>query len=320
MNGAGITLGHGRSDMDYDAIVVGAGPAGLTAATDLALAEYRVLLLDRDSFGGQAMNVEWIESYPGRGERIEGPMLGSEMVTRAAGQGVQMELGDVVGVGTVAGRRAVTCAGGEVYTSSVLVLAGGVRSRPLGIPGELALEGKGIIHCAFCDASLYEDRVVAVCGGGDAGTLEALFLARHAAKVLLIEAQARLSAKPALQKRARAEPRLDIRCGRTVVAVSGRDSVTGIDVHDAASGRTESLEVDGVLVRAGFEPMTGYLEGTLPLDDRGYVEVDGESQTRVAGILAAGDIRRGSPRNVAAAVRDGRVAAASARRTLEAAK
>lgn len=306
--------------MDYDAIVVGAGPAGLTAATELALAKYRVLLLDRDSFGGQAMNVEWIEHYPDRGERIEGPMLGSEMVTRAAGHGVRMELGEVVQVESGSASCSVTCADGRVYTSSVLVLAGGLRSRALGIPGEQTLEGKGIIHCAFCDAGLYEDRIVAVCGGGDAGTLEALFLARHAAKVLLIEAQGRLSAKPALQERARAEPKLDIRCGQTIVAVSGRDFVTGIEVQEAASGRTESLEVHGVLVRAGFEPMTAYLDGTLPLDDRGYVEVDGESQTRVAGILAAGDIRRGSPRNVAAAVRDGRVAAASARRTLEATK
>src|SRR3954463_5001246 len=195
--------------MDHDVIVVGAGPAGLAAATVLAKAGRSVLVLDRESFGGRVMNTEWIEDYPAQGQRIEGPKLGSELVDAAQAAGVKMELGDVVEVESYSGCRSVTTADGKAYTAAVLIVAGGVRNRALGIPGEQEFQGKGMIHCAFCDAGFYKERVVAVCGGGDAGVTEALLLARHASKIVLVESAASLTATQALQARARSEPKLD---------------------------------------------------------------------------------------------------------------
>ena len=214
--------------MDYDAIVVGAGPAGLSAAAELARAKQRVLLLDRESFGGKVINTEWIENYPKRGERIAGPTLASQLLEEAERLGVEMELGEVVEIESYSGCRSVACADGKAFTAPVVIVAGGLDSRPLGVPGEDRYHGKGLIHCAFCDAGFYTDKVVAVCGGGDAGLTEALLLAKYASKVHVLEAQPSLTAKPELQEAARANPKLDIRTGQKAVEVVGDDAVTGI--------------------------------------------------------------------------------------------
>ena len=303
--------------MDYDAIIVGGGPAGLAAAAQLAQAPCRVLLLDRESFGGQVMNVEWIDDYPRPGGRVPGPKLAGELVEEAGKRGVEMELGEVVEVESYSGCKSVTCADGKAYTASVVIVAGGLRPKKLGVPGEDRLQGKGVIHCAFCDAGLYADQVVAVCGGGDAGIIEAAYLAKHASKVYVIEAQSRLSAVPELQARAKANSKLEIRCGQKVVEILGDEGVTGVQVEVLATGRRERLDVYGVLARVGFEPATDYLESLLPVDDRGRIAVNGELESGMGGVFAAGDIRSGSPRGAAAAVSDGKTAAASARRFLQ---
>lgn len=303
--------------MEYDAIIVGGGPAGLAAAIQLSKSKNRVLLLDKESFGGQAMNTEWIENYPAPGERVQGLTLARELVDEAGECGVRMELGEVVEIESYSGCKSVTCVNGKAYTASVVIVAGGLDSRKLGVPGEDRLQGKGMIHCAICDAGLYSDQAVAVCGGGDAGLIEALYLAKFASKVFVIEAQPRLSAAPALQERAHANSKLEIRCGQKVVEITGDEFVTGIQLEDAANGRKETLGVQGVLVHVGFEPMTAYLEGILSLDERGCIAVNSELETEISGILAAGDIRSTSPRGVAAAVSDGKTAARKAQRLLE---
>jgi len=303
--------------MDYDAIIVGGGPAGLSAGIQLRQANHRVLLLDKESFGGQIMNVEWIENYPGPDERVAGAMLASEMVNEAEKRGMHLELGEVAEIEPYSGCISVTCADGRAYTSSVVILAGGLHPRKLGVPGEEKYLGKGMIHCAVCDAGLYRDQKVAVCGAGRAGLIEAMYLGNHAARVYVLEAQRGPSAGPKLQQRALADPKLEIRCGQRVVEVIGDEFVTAVRVENIADGRIEILDVHGVLVHVGFEPSTGYLGGILPLDDQGYVAVNSDMETGIPGILAAGDIRNGSPRTVAAAVSDGKTAAAAAQRILQ---
>ena len=301
--------------MDYDAIVVGAGPAGLTAGIELSRAGRRVLLLDKESFGGQAMNVEWLEDCPAPGERVPGPQFCGALTEEAGRLGIEMELGEMAELESYSGCRSVSCTDGRTYTSSVVILSGGLRPRPLGIAGEERFQGKGVIHCAFCDAGLYAGRSVAVCGGGDAGLIEADYLARHAAKVYLIETQSALSAADKLQQHARANPKIDIRCATKPLQIAGNEGVTGIEIENAA-GRKEMLEVYGVLARVGFDPATACL-GDIPLDERGYVKVDAGMQTGIAGVFAAGDIRSGSPRGVAAAIEDAKRAARSAQRFLD---
>ncbi len=303
--------------MDYDAIVIGGGPTGLSAGIDLAQAKYRVLLLEKESFGGPIINIEWINGYPRPGEKVAGAMLASELVKQAEHAGVELELAEVVEIEPYSGCISVSCADGKAYTSSVVIQAGGLHSKKLGVPGEEEFQGKGMIHCAMCDAGLYRDQVVAVCGGGDAGLIEAMYLARFASKVFVIEAGAQLAAKPVIQARALADAKLEIRYREKPVEIIGNQGVTGLVVENAATGKRETLDVYGVLVHVGYAPATAYLEGILALDDSGRVAVNGQFATDVPGAFAAGDIRSGSPRQVAAAVADGKAAARSAQSILE---
>lgn len=303
--------------MDYEAIIVGAGPAGLAAATELAQGRHRVLLLDAESFGGPILNVEWIHGYPAPGEKFAGAMLASKLVNRAQAAGVEMEIGEVSEVEAYSGCISVTRVDGAAHTSSVLVLAGGLRSKKLNVPGEERFHGKGMIHCAMCDAGLYRDRVVAVCGAGDAGLIEALYLARFCEKVIVLEKNTEASAKAPLVQSALKEPKIDLRYGVKPVEILGDEGVTGILIEDRA-GKRGTVPVYGVLVHVGYEPATGSLQGVLELDDAGLVVVNDRFETTVPGIFAAGDLRSGAPRSVAAALSDGKAAAQAAGQLLRA--
>ena len=229
-----------------------------------------------------------------------------------------MELGEVAEIESYSGCKSVACADGRTFTASAVILAGGLSGRKLGIPGEDAFRGKGMIHCAVCDAGLYSDQTVAVCGGGDAGLVEALYLAKFASRVIVIEAQPGLTARATLQDEARRNPKLEIRCAHKAAQVLGKEFVTAIEVEDVATGKRQTLDVSGVLVHVGFEPATAYLQDVVSLDERGYIEVNERLETSAPGIFAAGDLRGGSPRRFAAAVADGKAAAAGAQAFLEA--
>lgn len=302
---------------DHDAIIIGGGPAGLTAGIYLTRAGYRVLLLEKESLGGQLKNIERVENYPGFSRGVPGADLASEMIDQAAQCGVEMETREVVAVDVFSSCKSVTCEDGSAYTCSVVVAATGSRSRKLGVPGEDRFDGRGVIHCALCDGDRFAGGVVAVCGGGDSGVTEALYLARLASKVILIEALPALTASAVLRERARDHEGIEIRCGRSVKALSGETVLKAVELSDPATGSTESVPVDGVLVHVGVEPNTGCLQGIVALDDGGQVLVDHALQTDVEGIFAAGDLRAGSPRQVASAVGDGAVAGVAAQRLLQ---
>jgi thioredoxin reductase (NADPH) len=302
--------------MNYDAIIIGGGPAGLSAGIQLSQSGHSVLLLDKESFGGPIINVEWIDNYPMPGERIAGAMLASGLVNQAEQAGVQMELAEVAEVEPYSGCISVICDDGRTHTSSVVVLTGGLSPRKLGIPGEEEYQGKGVIHCAMCDAGLYRGRVVAVCGGGNAALIEAMFLARFASRVHVVEKQSVLTATPALQSLATATSNLEIHVGEAPVEIVGAEGVTALTVENVATGKRHTAEVYGVLVRVGFSPSTEFLEGVVELDDSSRIHVNDQFETDVPGIYAAGDIRSGSPRDVAAAVADGKSVAESAHQRL----
>lgn len=303
--------------VDFDVIVVGGGPAGLTAARHLAQAGHSVLVLDKESMGGRPVNIEWIEDYPEPGERIAGPKLAAQLVEEAEGAGAQTALAEVVEIESYSSCLAVSCEGGNAYTASVVIVAGGLRDKALGVANEERLAGKGLIHCAFCDAGLYAERDVAVAGGGDAGLIEAMLLAERGAKVLVIEAEAEPTARPELQDRARAQANLDILCGKRVTDIAGEEGVSGVIIEDTAGGNPETLEAYGVLLHVGVEPDTECVEALLDLDDDGFAETGDDLSSDVPGLILAGDIRRGSPRTVADAIKDGARAAATAVAFLE---
>ena len=307
---------QGDMILDYDVIIVGGGPAGLTAGIYLARGKRRVLILDKEAFGGLVKNIEWIENYPGFSEGVSGPKLASEMVNQAIRWGAQLEQREVLEIDSFSTCKSINCADHKGYTCDVVIIAGGSRPKKLGVPGEDKFQNNGIIQCATCDGARFNGRVVAVCGGGDAGISEALYLTNLASKVILIENQPSLTGTAILQERAHANSKLEIRCGEEVVEISGGDHVQAVLVVDVTTGVREIVHVDGVLIHVGIEPSTGYLKGFLTLDGQGQILVNDWLETAVAGVLAAGDIRYGSARQVAAAVGDGAIAAIAAERLL----
>jgi len=299
---------------DWDAVIIGGGPAGLTAGLCLCRAGRRTLLIDKDAAGGYPKNIELIENYPGFSGGIGGAALASQMVSQATKYGLQLETAEVSGIEIFSGTRYVSCQDGRGFTSNVIIIAGGSKNKKLGVPGETELAGKGVFECAFCDGGHYAGKVVVVCGGGDAGVTEALYMARIASQVILIEAMPGLTAAAVLKERLKALANVEVRTGTKVEEIMGGDKVAGIKIF--SGHRSENLAVDGVLVHIGTEPNTGYLEGIVPLDTNSQVIVNERMETAVPYIYAAGDIRSGSPRQVVAAVRDGAIAAISAERIL----
>lgn len=302
---------------DCDVAIIGGGPAGLAAGLYLGRAKRRTLVLEKDLFGGNLKNVDWIENYPGYAEGVSGPQLATEMEKQAEKYGVQLKLTEVTGIEIFSSSRWVACANGQGFTAAVVIVAGGSRPRRLGVPGELTLEGKGVFTCALCDGGHFLDQTVVVCGSGDSALTEALYMSKLASKVVLLARSPVLRATSILQDRVLANPKIEVRTGTKVEAIVGNGKVEAVEFTRAENGERATLQADGVLVRVGIEPNTNYLEGIVDLDDRGQVVVNDKMETATRYILAAGDIRSGSPRQVATAVGDGVTAAIRAERILE---
>ena len=303
----------------YDVIIIGSGPAGLTAGLYTSRAKLTTLILEREVLGGELMNREMIENYPGYPDGVMGPELGSNMLQQVMNYGAKIELGEVTEVQVERDRRVVKTAQGE-YRGRALIIAGGSHPRKLGVPGEQEFEYSGVFYCATCDGPGYMNKVVAVAGGGDSGMTEALFLSKMVAKVIILEFLPECTATKILQERAAADPKIEIRCGVKIEAIRGDGVVTAIDIVDVQSGQKSSLAVDGVLVHVGIEPNTDYLKGTVPLNDKGQVIVGERMETEIPGVFAAGDIRYNSPWQISTAVGDGATAALSLQRYLQTAK
>jgi thioredoxin reductase (NADPH) len=302
---------------DWDVVIVGGGPAGLTAGLYLARANRSVILLEKENLGGYPKNVEWVENYPGFPDGISGGKLALAMVNQAVKYGLQTEVAEVTGLELFSKTRYVDCADGAGYTAPVVIIAGGSKPKKLGVPGEEELADKGIIHCALCDGEQFANKAVVVCGGGDAGVTEALYLTRLGSRVVLLEALPRLSATAVLRARALGNPKLQIRCGTRVESICGHGKVEAVDCLEIETGRKERLEVEGVLIHVGLDPNTAYLDNIVPLDKQGQIIVNSRMESEVSYVLAAGDIRSGSPRQISAAVGDGAIAGITAQRLLQ---
>ncbi len=302
---------------EWDAVIIGGGPAGLTAGIYLSRGNWRTLLLEKEGYGGYIMNIEMIENYPGFSEGVMGSQLGMEMMLQAKKYGVQMKRASVSSVEVSSGNKWITCSNGDTYTASAVIFAGGSVPKKLGVPGEEEFRDRGIISCAFCDGEKFAGKTVAVCGGGDSGITEALYLSKIAEKVIVIEAMPKLNATAILQERAAQNAKLEIHTGMKVLGINGGDTVEGIDVVSEETGQQETMKVDGVLVHVGLNPNTDYLRGVIPLDEGGQIPVNGWMEADIPGVFAAGDIRSNSPRQVSAAIGDGAAAGMAAQRYLQ---
>jgi thioredoxin reductase (NADPH) len=302
---------------DFDAIIIGGGPAGLTAGLYLSRGKYRTLLVDKDGFGGSIKNADWIENYPGFSDGVAGPQLASEMTIQAVNSGLQMEMAEVAGIESYSESTCVQLTDGRYFTAKALIIASGCHPRRLNIPGERELEEKGVFDCALCDGGQFHEKTVVVCGAGDRGVTEALYLARIAAKVYLIEVEGTISASAILKERVRSNKKIELRCGAELAKISGSGKVEAVEIFETATQKTETLSVDGVLIAVGTDPNTGFIRNLLSLDSQGRILVNEMMQTNLPNIFAAGDIRSNSRGQIVTAVGDGATAAIAVQRLMD---
>ena len=295
-------------DTRYDVIIVGAGPAGLVAGLYAARARLRTLILERETPGGELMNIDMVENYPGYPDGVLGPDLGSSMMMQATKFGAELQFADVKQVVPGTGEQLLKTAQGEFRTKAVII-ASGSHSKKIGVPGEEEFTNKGVFYCATCDGPRFAGKVVAVAGSGDSGLSEALFLTAFVSKVLVIEILPQLMANKTLQERVLANPKIEVRCGTKIEAIRGNERLELLEVSDVKTGQKSSLKADGLLVRVGLAANTGYLKGTLAMNPVGQIMVNDLMETEVSGIFAAGDVRHNSSMQIVTAVGDGATAA-----------
>ncbi len=302
---------------DYDVIIIGGGPAGLSAGIYLTRGKYKTVLIEKENLGGQITKVEWIENYPGFSQGVAGPQLASEMLAQAANFGLQIDLGEIAGLELYSKSRCVQLVDGRSITAKAIIIATGCHRMKLGVPGESDLEGKGVFSCALCDGAEFTGKKVAICGGGDSGVTEAIYMTKIASSVTLLEATKSLTASQILQERARSNQKLEIRCNTKVVSILGNTHVEALELENAATKEKDTIKVDGVLVDIGTKPNSGFVKNMVPLDSHGYIIVNEKMETGTPFIFAAGDVRSGSLGQVVTGVNDGAVAAIAIQRRLQ---
>jgi thioredoxin reductase (NADPH) len=301
---------------DYDLIIAGGGPAGLTAGLYAGRAMLKTLLLERMILGGQAASTFLIENYPGFPDGIPGPELAQAMEKQAKNFGLVIETGEVNALRPAEKLWEIETAG-RVIRSKAVIVATGVDPNKLGVPGEEELRGRGVSYCATCDGPFFRNQEIAVVGGGDSAVEEAIYLTRFAGKVYLIHRRDALRAEKILQDRAFKNPKIEILWDTVVTKVVGQSGVEGLEIRNVKTRAAGDLKVGGVFFYVGWLPLTGFLKGIVPLDPAGYVPTDDNMATSVPGLFVAGDVRQKTLRQVATAVGDGALAAVSAGRYLE---
>ena len=302
-------------DGAYDVIIIGGGPAGLSAGLYAARARLSTLLIEKGIFGGQIANAERVDNYPGFPDGISGYELGELMHRQAKKYGVETVAAEVIGIELVERGKVIRTTEGE-FLAKAVILAGGAEPNRLGVPGEEKFVGKGVSYCATCDGPFFREQVVAVVGGGDSAVEEGILLTRFASKVILIHRRNQLRASKLLQERAFANKKMEFLWDTVVEEILGDDKVKGLSVRNVKTGQGKNLEVSAVFIYVGLHPSTDYLSGLLSLYGEGHIPTNEEMETEIPGIFAAGDIRKNSSRQVITAAGDGATAALSAERYL----
>jgi thioredoxin reductase (NADPH) len=299
----------------YEVIIIGGGPAGLSAGIYTARARLDSLLIEKGLIGGQIVNAEWLDNYPGFPEGISGTKLTELMHEQATKYGLETTIAEVTSLRLQKELKVVETSNG-IFKARALIIAGGCHRQKLGVPGEEEFTGKGVSYCATCDGAFFRELPVAVVGGGNAAVTEALHLTKFATKVTVIHRRDQLRATKILQEKAFSEPKIDFRWDSVVEKIEGKDLVSSLRLRNVKTGRKSNLSISGVFVSIGFIPNTEYLKSVLPLAENGAIITNGMMETEVAGIFAAGDIRQGSPRQVTTACGDGATAAIQATKFL----
>ena len=308
-------------EFEYDLVIIGAGPAGMTAGMYAGRSMLRAIVLERGAPGGELLNTEMIEDYPGF-EHVLGADLAQKFESHARKFGIEIRQG----VGVTAVRKLedesfeTVCDTGDIYRSSAVILTAGGTPVKLGIPGEAEFSGKGVSYCAICDGAFFRGHTIAVVGGGDAAVEEADFLTRYAEKVYLIHRRNKFRASKILQQRAMENAKIEIIWDTVVDRVHGDQNglVNRISLHNVHTGVHTELPVTGFFVFIGFRPNTGIIDGHVEHDELGYLRTDDRMMTSIPGLFAAGDVRAQLTRQITTAVGDATTALIAAEKFLTA--
>lgn len=302
----------------YDLIVVGSGPAGLTAALYAAREGIETLVIERGGVGGQAGVTELLDNFPGFPEGISGNDFADRLRQQAERFGVEiLQAQEVTKIDQEGQYRCVHTADGREYRSWAVLLATGSTYRRLDVPGEADYIGAGIHFCATCDGAFYRDRELLVIGGGNSAGEEGIFLTKFASKVTIATRDDRLSASKVIVDKIEGHPKIDVLTNVTPAQFKGNGKLSTVVLTDTKSGDMRELEVPGVFVFIGLTPNTEIFKDAVALDERGFIVTDGMLQTSMEGVFAAGDVRQGSTKQAASAAGEGAAAALAMRRYIE---
>ncbi len=296
---------------EYEVVIIGGGPAGLTAGLYASRYGLSTMLIERGLFGGQIVNAVEIQNYPGFPRGVSGIDLGQMMYDQATKFGLRAETAEVSGIKT-SGTGFDLTVDDETISAKTVIIASGSNYRKMGIDGEERLNGRGISYCATCDGFLFKNLDVAVVGGGDTAVTDALELSQHCKTVYVIHRRDQLRASEIVQRAAFSVDRIKFIWNSVVAKLEGQEKLEKVIIQDVKTGGTSGLNVSGVFVAIGLIPNSALFKGFLELDEAGNIVSNEMMHTSVPGIFTAGDIRKNSPRQVATAVGDGATAAKSA--------
>lgn len=300
----------------YDVIIIGAGPAGMTAAVYTSRANLSTLMIERGIPGGQMANTEDVENYPGF-ESILGPELSNKMFEHAKKFGAEYAYGDIKEV--VDGKEyKVVKAGSKEYKARAVIIAAGAEYKKIGVPGEKELGGRGVSYCAVCDGAFFKGKELVVVGGGDSAVEEGVYLTRFASKVTIVHRRDKLRAQSILQARAFDNEKVDFLWNKTVKEIQEENGKVGsVTLVDTVTGEESEFKTDGVFIYIGMLPLSKPFENLGITNEEGYIETNDRMETKVEGIFAAGDIREKSLRQIVTATGDGSIAAQSVQHYVE---
>lgn len=300
----------------YDVVILGGGPAGLTAAIYTARAKLKTLIVEKKEIGGEAAATDMIENYPGFPEGINGHALADRMAQQAKRFGAVVYNGDVLKLDLMGSPKTFLLDGKPISTNSIII-ATGTSPKTLNIPGEKELKGRGVSYCATCDGPIYAGKNIAIIGGGNSGLQEGLFILKFVNSITLVEYMPKLNAEKILLEKFQANDNTTTLLNHQVLSINGEKRVESITVKDRASGEKKVIPVGGVFVYIGLIPNTELFKGKLELNQWGYIVADEKLQASIPGVFVAGDVRDKSLRQVATAIGDGAVAAVSAEHFIE---
>lgn len=303
-------------DKIYDVVIIGAGPAGMTAAVYASRANLSALMLERGIPGGQMANTEDVENYPGY-ESILGPDLSNKMFEHAKKFGAEYAYGEVKEI--IDGEEYKTIdAGSKQYKTRTIIISTGAEYKKIGVPGEKELGGRGVSYCAVCDGAFFKNKELFVIGGGDSAVEEGVYLTRFASKVTIVHRRDELRAQKILQDRAFANEKVDFIWNSTLKSINEKDGKVGsVTLVSTVDGAETELPADGVFIYIGMLPLTKPFQSLGITNANGYIETNDRMETKIPGIFAAGDVREKQLRQIVTATGDGSIAAQSAQHYVE---